>query len=231
MPIEPGAESDLIILKNINCGYMKNGSQIDSFMERGRFCGAVSNPGQRNRALTALLEGKSYSRKYRRERCHLAYRRDDAMKHAAQVEISALTRRIGGGEIFAKHVGNRHSHFVTRSGVSNHRADFIGLSIESVYTADGDSLFPRAEPCFCENPLFHPAAKCNVVQTEAQQARVHVQELGLIKLGDDLGPLRIPANGVLVFFDEAGSERPIHVLRWVKHRVALHTFSVYSIVL
>ena len=77
------------------------------------------------------------------------------MSKIADVEITPAGRRIGRSEIAAKHIGNRHAHFMTGAGIADHRRHKIRwmiiaerFTIEGVNRADRRRLLSRAEPGF-----------------------------------------------------------------------------------
>src|SRR5262249_28695058 len=166
-------------------------------MERGRFCGAVPNPREREGRFTTLFERERNAGENRSERTYLACRCNHTMQHAADMQILAEARRVRCPEVFSKHVGDWYSHLVTCPGVSNHRPDFINRRIQRMNITDGHSLFAGAQPSLSKDSLPDPASEGDVMKPKTQHTRVHRKKLLLAQLGDDSRALRLLQSGII----------------------------------
>ena len=113
--------------------------------------------------------------------------------------------------------------------IEQRRRRMRDAAIERVHATDGHSLLAGTQPSLRKDALLHPSPECDVMEPEAQHAGVQIQKLFLGKLRNDICALRIPADGALIFLNDACSRLPVHVLWRVKHRVTLHRSPVYSI--
>src|SRR5438552_19073915 len=198
-------------------------------MKGGRLRGATADPRQYDARFSTLLEGKRDARHDRAERPHLAHRCNHAAVHVTHVKVFAVAGGICCTQVLKQHVHHWYSHLVTCSGIANHRSDFVDAAIERVHATDGHSLLAGTQPSLRKDALLHPSPECDVMEPEAQHAGVQIQKLFLGKLKNDICALRIPADGALIFLNDACSRLPVHVLWRVKHRVTLHRSPVYSI--
>src|SRR5207249_10385796 len=120
----------------------------------------------------------------------------------------------------------RDSHFVAGAGVANHGTDLVDRSIQRVHVSDGDGFFAGSQPRRRQNSLLHPSAESDVVKPKTEEARIHVNQLFLADVCDNSSAVGIALEGIFEFVDDAGLGFPVYVLRWIEHRIALHTASV-----
>src|SRR5262249_33251432 len=104
----------------------------------------------------------------------------------------------------------------------NHGSDFVDMPVECMNVADCYGFFARAEPGFRKDALFYPAPKRDVVQPKTEHAGIHVEKLRLRQLRDDMSTFGIAGKGASIFLENFRYRLPIHIFRWIEHRVTLH---------
>jgi hypothetical protein len=168
---------------------------------RGLGC-TIADPSERKSWFAAFLEGERDAGKNWSERSDLAYWGNDSTAHVTYMKVSAVTGRVDCGEILAKHVRDRYSHFMAGTGVPDHGSDLVDLTIQGMDVADGYGFLSSTEPSFCKDSLADPAPKGDIVKPKTHHPGIHGQKLVPAQLGNDLGPLAILLERFLEFLQD-----------------------------
>src|SRR2546425_763556 len=220
--LETRTQRDLIVLDDENGGDVLDGREVGALMRRGGLGRSIADPRERHTRLTLDLEGQRDPRDHRHHVAHVRDRLQHAVGEGADMKVAPGARRIGGGEVGAQHVGDRHPHLAARRGVADHRRDDVFAALERLHRPDRGRFFAGAQPRLRDDAGADPALQLDVMQPGPQQAAVHL-ELGVARQpAHDCGTLGICFDGGAERLHEGGIRFPIDVLRWVERGEPLH---------
>src|SRR6266542_4221997 len=216
------AQGHLIVLDDENGGDSLHRGEVRPFVRRGGLGGSVAHPGERHARLALDLERQRQPRDHWHHVADMRDRLQHAVRKRSDVEIAAPAGGIGGREIGAQHVGDRHPHLAAGRSVADHRRDDVQTTLECVHRSDRDGLFAGAEPRLGNHAGAHPALQLDVMEARAQQAAIQL-ELGVRSQGrHDPGALGITFDRGSECPDQRGIRLPVDVFRRVECGEPLH---------
>ena len=143
------------------------------------------------------------------------------------MQVAAAAGRIGGSEVGAQHVSDRHAHLATGASIANHRSYDVGPARQCVNRADRGRFFTGAEPRLGDHTRAHPAFELDVVEPRAQQTAIQLQ-LGVVReCLDDGGALVVGFDRLAKSPHERGVGLPADVFGWIESGEPLHITKIF----